>query len=72
MSVVTGKDYDIPAYSRHLYDFCEESRGKILQRQGERKRFRFRFTNPLMEPFVVLKGVADGLISESQIEGFAQ
>jgi Cdc6-like AAA superfamily ATPase len=72
MSVVTGKDYDIPAYSRHLYDFCEESRGKILQRQGERKRFRFRFTNPLMEPFVVLKGVADGLISESQIEGFAK
>lgn len=67
MQMVTNKRYEIPAYSRHLYDFCEDSRGKILQRLGETKRYRFRFTSPLMEPFVVLKGVSDGLISESGV-----
>jgi Cdc6-like AAA superfamily ATPase len=67
MQRVTNKRYEIPAYSRHLYDFCEDSRGKILQKLGETKRFRFRFTSPLMEPFVVLKGVSDGLIPSAKI-----
>jgi len=69
MQQVTGKEYDIPAFSQHLNDFCEDSRGPILQKKGERRRFRFRFINPLMQQFVVLKGLADGMISEEQISG---
>jgi hypothetical protein len=64
MQRVTGKPYEIPAYSRHLYDFCDDARGKVLERTGTKKKFRFRFVNPLMEPFVVLKGVADGLVKD--------
>ena len=60
---ITHKDYDIPAFSQHLNDFCEGSRGPILQKTGERRRFRFRFINPLIEQFVVLKGIRDGMIS---------
>jgi Cdc6-like AAA superfamily ATPase len=63
MRQITHKDYDIPAFSQHLNDFCEGSRGPILQKTGERRRFRFRFINPLIEQFVVLKGIRDGMIS---------
>lgn len=66
MRQITHRDYDIPAFSQHLNDFCEERRGPILQKIGEKRRFRFRFTNPLVEQFVVIKGIADGLISRDQ------
>jgi hypothetical protein len=66
MRNITHKDYDIPAFSQHLNDFCEGSRGPILQKIGVRRRFRFRFINPLIEQFVVLKGISDGMITRDQ------
>jgi hypothetical protein len=67
MSQVMGKPYDIPAFSQHLNAFCEENRGPILQKAGAPRRYRFRFMNPLMQPYVLMDGVRRGLISESQI-----
>jgi Cdc6-like AAA superfamily ATPase len=66
MRKITHRDYDIPAFSQHLNDFCDDRRGPILQKTGETRRFRFRFTNPLIEQFVVLKGIADGIITRDQ------
>lgn len=66
MRQITHTEYDIPAFSQHLNDFCEGSRGPILQKIGERRRFRFRFINPLLEQFVVLKGISDGMITRDQ------
>jgi hypothetical protein len=60
---ITGKKYEIPAFARHLKDFSDESRGPIL----ERDKRRYRFIKPLMEPYVVLRGLADGLIKETQL-----
>ncbi len=65
MTNIMGKSYDIPAYSRHLNIFCEEERGPILQKTGQRKRFKYRFINPMIEPFAVMSGLASGLIAES-------
>jgi Cdc6-like AAA superfamily ATPase len=61
LSEIMGKPIDIPAYSQHLKDFCEERRGAVLQKTGSERRFRFRFVNPLMEPFVILHGISKGL-----------
>jgi Cdc6-like AAA superfamily ATPase len=68
LSRIMGKDYDIPAYSRHLYDFCEDSRGPVLTRIGFPRRYRFRFINPLMEPFVIMKALADGLLTQRDLK----
>ena len=67
MSAIMGKLYDIPSFSRHLKEFSEDRRGPVLQRIGEERRFRFRFVNPLMQPYVTMRGVADGLITNDQI-----
>jgi hypothetical protein len=61
---VTGQRYEIPSFSRHLHDFCEANRGGVLRRIGDRHSYRFRFTNPLLQPYVIMKGIADGKISE--------
>lgn len=62
LSRIMGKPIDIPAYSRHLNEFCETDRGAILQKIGSARRYRFRFTNPMMQPFVVIHGRAKGLL----------
>lgn len=71
MSEIMGKPYDIPAFSQHLKDFCEVDRGAILERTGYPRRYRFRFVNPLMEPYVVMKGVAKSLINPEALDTLA-
>ena len=62
LELITGKRLRIPAFSQHLRDFSE-SRGPILERDGR----RYRFLKPLMGPYVILRGLADGLITEPQL-----
>ncbi|MEX5219608.1 MAG: hypothetical protein NW701_17395 [Nitrospira sp.] len=62
MEQIMKKPYDIPNFARHLNDFCEESRGPLLQKTGSAHRFRFRFINPLMQPYVIMHGVTDGKV----------
>jgi Cdc6-like AAA superfamily ATPase len=61
---ITKIKYGIPSYSRHLHDFCEENRGMVLRKIGEKHSYRFRFANPLLQPYVILKGLAGGEITE--------
>jgi Cdc6-like AAA superfamily ATPase len=65
--IITSKRYDVPAFAKHLKAFCEEQRGGILERRGPPRKVQYRFVRPLMEPYVVLRGLADGLITESQL-----
>lgn len=69
LSRIMGKAYDINAFSQHLNAFCDAERGPILQRIGVPRRFRFRFNNPLMQPYVVMHGVTKGLIGDTQLSG---
>ena len=62
LQLITGKPLEIPAFAQHLKDFAE-TRGPILERDGRRYRFR----KPLMGPYVILRGLADKLIVESQL-----
>jgi len=64
---ITKKDYDIPAFSQHLNDFCDQKRGPILHRMGSPRRYRFRFINPLMQPYVIMHGLSKEIISNSEI-----
>lgn len=68
MREITGKQYDIPSFSQHLNEFCEEKRGPILQRLGTTRRFRFRFINPLMQPFVIMQGFSTGLVDKNVLD----
>jgi Cdc6-like AAA superfamily ATPase len=63
LEAVIGKPYGIPQFARHLKAFSEAGRGCILERHGR----RYRFVKPIMEPYVILRGLADGLIREDQL-----
>ena len=68
LSGIMKRNYDIPAFAQHLNAFCELARGPVLQRIGTPRRFRFRFVNPLMQPFVIMDGIRKGLITEADVK----
>ena len=59
MSKIMKKPYEIPSFARHLNGFCQPERGCVLRKEGEKHRYRYRFTDPLMQPFVIMKGIVE-------------
>lgn len=62
VSRITGRALDIPNFARHLKEFSEEGRRGIITRTGTARKLRYRFVNPLMRPYVIMRGHADRLI----------
>lgn len=67
MSAIMEKPYGIPAFARHLNAFITPARGCVLQKRGEQNRYFYRFENPLLQPFVILNGLAEDLIDEEKL-----
>ena len=59
LRAITKKPYEIPAFSPHLHGLAEPDRGEVLQKIGTSRRFRFRFRNPLLQPYVIMRALAD-------------
>jgi Cdc6-like AAA superfamily ATPase len=70
LEVVAGRRIEIPAFSNHLSQFLEPERGAVLQREGSSRRYFYRFADPILRPYVVLNGLAQGLITEEQLRRF--
>lgn len=47
-------------YANHLVQFCEQ-RGPVLERRGGERRWRYRFINPMMRSYVVMRAYSDGV-----------
>jgi Cdc6-like AAA superfamily ATPase len=63
LSKIMKKRYDIPGFSQHLDKFSsDQTRGPVLERSGTTRRFRFRFINPLLQPYVIMRGLAEGIL----------
>jgi len=64
---ILKREYGVEAFARHLHTFCKDERGPMLIKADLINRPRFRFENPLMQPFVVMKGLDSNLISEDDL-----
>lgn len=71
LRVITERDYDIPSFAQHLKNFSEEGRGGMLHRVGATRRIRYRFTSPLMRPYIIMRGFADALMTKKQMQKIA-
>ena len=58
---ILRRSMTIAQYQNHLNDFSSK-RGDILQKAGTERAYRYRFRQPEMQPYVIMKGLADGLI----------
>jgi hypothetical protein len=67
LELVLGRAYGVEAFARHLHTFCDEDRGPVLKKGDLANRPRFRFFDPLMQPFVLMKGLDEGLVTEDHL-----
>lgn len=67
LQVIAGRFIDIPAFARHLSQFLEVDRGSVLQRTGTPRRYLYRFTDPILQTYVVLNGLAQRHITLDQL-----
>jgi Cdc6-like AAA superfamily ATPase len=72
LAVVAGRRLDIPAFSNHLSQFLEPERGSVLEREGSSRRYFYRFSDPIFQPYVVLNGLSEGLITDEQLRRFQE
>lgn len=59
---------EIAAYNNHLKAFTLEQRGCVLTRVGQERAFRYRFRDPFLPPFIIMLGVAEGIVAGSLID----
>ena len=62
LSKILGKPATTTSFARHLEELADASRGGVLQKQGSGRTSRFRFADPLLQPYVAMQGVAHGLV----------
>lgn len=67
LSEIMGRRYEIPNFINNLNQLATESRGALLQKSGEPRSYRYRFRDPLIQPYVVLRGVDKGLIKYADV-----
>ncbi len=54
-------------FMKHLNTFST-ARGPVLEQLGSRRKYRFRFRNPMMRAYVLIQAVASGDIQLSDVE----
>jgi AAA ATPase domain len=65
---ILGKPSKTSAFARHLDELSSESRGTILQRSGGAGTARYRFVNPLLQPYVAMRGISEGVVRASELQ----
>ncbi len=69
-SHIMDRDMEIPSYARHLHGLSGAERGDVLERQGRPHQYRFRFSNPLMQPYVLMRGLQSGVLDLEDVRAF--
>jgi hypothetical protein len=64
LSAILKRKVEISNFQDTLNDFADK-KGFILERTGEARTFRFRFSNPAMQPYVIMCGIRDNIIDET-------
>lgn len=65
------EDAPVSLFGQHLKNLCEDDRGAILEQIGSERKYRYRFVEPMMQPFVLMQGLRNNLITRQQVSELA-
>ncbi|MCK4607644.1 MAG: AAA family ATPase [candidate division Zixibacteria bacterium] len=68
LSRIKGKPFEIGQYAQHLANFCTEGRANVLSKIGDKYRHQYRFNNPILRQYVIIRGFMDELLTEDMID----
>jgi Cdc6-like AAA superfamily ATPase len=64
LSQMLGRDVEIAHLRPQLHELIEERRGRVIERVGEERGFRYRFADPAMQPYVIMAGIKAGILPQ--------
>lgn len=68
LGTVLEREVQISKFNKHLNEFCEDAkRGRVLERRGQLRSYRYRFRDPLMPPYVLMRSMVTGLLQETTL-----
>ncbi len=70
LAMLKGKSKDdckVSEFQRHLNELISPKRGEVLQRKGSPRSYRYRFANPLLQPYTIIHCLAKKKLAESQL-----
>jgi hypothetical protein len=59
---ILGRPSKPVTFARHLDRLSSDARGGVLQKQSGSGPVRYRFENPLLQPYVAMKGLSEGVV----------
>lgn len=71
LSEILQRPVKIDAFQQHLQKFIEQERGAVLVRKGKPRAYKFRFRDPMMQPYVIMKGIEEDLIPKSSLSALS-
>lgn len=63
-SAIMKEKKRIAHFEKHLRRFTSEAGGNVLIKRGGDRQQRFRFADPRMQPYVIIRGIQCGMIDE--------
>ncbi|HWI28816.1 MAG TPA: AAA family ATPase [Stellaceae bacterium] len=67
LSALLKRDAPVSLYAQHLKNLADPDRGGILEQIGTHRRYRYRFSEPMMQPFILMNGLNNNLITKEQV-----
>lgn len=64
-SAIMKEKKRIAHFEKHLRRFSSEEGGNILSKRGGDRQQQFRFKDPMMQPYVIIRGIQNKLIPEA-------
>jgi len=65
LSQMLGRNIEIGHLRPQLHELIEGKRGKVIQRVGEERGYRYRFSDPAMQPYVIMAGIKAGILTDA-------
>jgi Cdc6-like AAA superfamily ATPase len=59
---IADKPPSSAVFARQLNELSQDDRGAVLQKHGPAKAARYRFVDPLLQPYVAMRGISEGVV----------
>lgn len=71
LTELLGQEAPVSLFGQHLKILCDVERGEILEQTGSERRYRYRFVDPMMQPFILMSGLREKRITREQVNQLA-
>jgi hypothetical protein len=71
LTSILKKPAKVSLFGQHLKNLCEKDHGNILEQIGSDRKYRYRFQHPMMQSFILMRGLHQKMITRKQVDDLA-